>query len=155
MPVLTLNQVLPLVNNGRGSVSFLLSAATVTSSITTPDIPGIDFFTLATLFWNVTAGSGTSPTIDCYVQKKLVDPTFATAGTGTYQDIAHFAQITSTGKRVMSLVNGGNLEEAQQTNALAASTVNSVHFGSVWRISFVVAGTTPSFTFDFGMDMGS
>ena len=152
---LTLNQPLPLVTNGRSAACFLLSGVTLTSSNTTPDIPGIDFYTLATLFWNVTAGTGTSPTIDCYIQKKLVDPTFSTAGTGTYHDIAHFAQITSTGKRVMSLVNGGNKEEAQQTNALAASTVNSVHFGSVWRISFVVAGTTPSFTFDFGMDMGS
>lgn len=152
---ITLNQVLPLVNNGRSAAVYLINAQTLTSTDNTPDILGIDFYTLATLYLNVTAGTGTSPTFDCYVQKKLVDSTFATAGSGTYHDIAHFSQISSTGKRVLSLVNGGNKEEAQEDAALAAGTALSVHFGSVWRIKFVVAGTSPSFTFNFGMDMGS
>lgn len=122
-----------------------VNAAVITTSDTTADMTGMAALSQATLYLKVTAASGTSPTFDCYVQKKLADA-------ATYQDIAHFTQVTSATGRVMSLVTGGNKEEAQQVNALAAATVNSVAFGSIWRLSVVIAGTSPSFTFSLWME---
>jgi hypothetical protein len=145
MAIATANTlILPIPN--ASSIFQWINAAVVTASDTTADMVGIAVLSQATLYLKVTAASGTSPTLDVYVQKKLADA-------ATYQDIAHFTQVTTspTG-RVMSLVTGGNKEEIQQTNTLAAATVNAVAFGGIWRISAVVAGTTPSFTFSLWME---
>jgi hypothetical protein len=127
------------------SIFTWINGATVTASDQTVGLVGVEAFVQATIFLNVTAASGTSPTLDVYLQKLLPDKL-------TWHDIAHFTQATGTGKRVMSIVSGGNKEEAQQTGALAAATVNSVAIGSKWRISAVVAGTNPSFTFSLHVE---
>jgi hypothetical protein len=140
------NSNMPLVNQGAAVIYTWIKNVTVTGNDTTADNPGINILSQATLYLTVTAASGTSPTLDIYLQKKLADGS-------TYQDIAHFAQVTtSPTNRVMHMITGGNKEEAQQTNTLAASTVNSVPFGAIWIISARVGGTSPSFTFSLYME---
>ena len=102
MAIATAN-TLVLPPSGSSTIFQWINAATLTSSDTTADMVGLSTLSQATLFLNVTAASGTSPTLDVYVQKKLADA-------ATYQDIAHFSQITGTAKRVMHMITGGNKE---------------------------------------------
>ena len=144
MAIATANTlIVPNVNSS--SIFQWVNAAVITATDTTADMIGVSTLSQATLFLKVTAPAGTSPTLDIFLQKKLPDA-------ATYQDIAHFTQLTTTGSRVMSLITGGNKEEAQQTNTLAAATVNAVAFGSIWRLSALVAGTSPSFTVSVWME---
>lgn len=122
-----------------------VNGAVVTATDTTAAMVGIASIAQATLYLKVTAASGTSPTFDLFLQKLLPDA-------ATWQDIAHFAQATGTGNQVMHMVTGGNKVEAQQTNSLAAATINAVPFGSTWRLSALIAGTSPSFTFSVWME---
>lgn len=69
------------------------------------------------VFLDVTAVSGTDPTLDVKVQTK--DPN------GKWYDLASFAQKTATG---------------QEAKAITV-------FGESLRISYTIGGTTPSFTF--------
>lgn len=124
-----------MLNNRGASVFQWVNAQSITSSDQTTAMVGVEIFAQATLYLKVTAMGNTSA--DFYLQKLLPDG-------ATWQDIAHWAQFTGTGNRVIHMVSGGNKEEAQQKEALAASTVNAVPFGSQWRISVVLvgAGTT-------------
>lgn len=144
MAITTAN-TLVLCGQGGSTIFQWINGATVTSSDTTAAMTGISILSQATLMLKVQSVSGTSPTLNCYVQKQLPDGV-------TYQDIASFTQVTTTATRVMHMVTGGNKEEAQAINTLAAGTVNAVPFGSIWRLSFVVAGTSPSFNVSFWME---
>ena len=135
--------ILPPPNSS--SIFQWVNAAVVTTTDTTAAMVGIASIAQATLYLKVTAATGTSPTFDLFVQKLLADA-------ATWQDIAHFTQATAAGNQVMHMVTGGNKVEAQQTNTLAAATVNAVPFGSTWRLSALIAGTSPSFTFSLWME---
>ena len=145
MAITTANPMILISQGGAATIFTWIDAQTVIATDTTAGLVGMSVLSQATLYLKVTTVSGTSPTLDVYVQKLLPDR-------ATYQDIAHFAQSTTTGGQVMHMVTGGNKIEAQQTNALAASTVNAVPFGSEWRISMVVAGTSPSFGLSLYME---
>lgn len=69
------------------------------------------------VYLNVTAASGTTPTLDCVLQD-------SPDGT-TWYTVASFAQKTTTGTEVIRGVSCGNKV----------------------RISYTIDGTTPSFTF--------
>ena len=119
----------------------ILASAARTSSDTAGPFP-VDFFSSAEICVAVTSCSGT---LDVYVQKLLPDNT-------TYDDIAAFAQwttavFTTTGTYVLSFVNGGNTINQQKASSLTANTVNTVHFGSYWRIAYTIAGTSATVTF--------
>ena len=120
-------------------------AQTLTATDATVGLVGFASVSQATIYAKTATVTGTSPTLDLYIHKLLPD-------LATWQDIAHFTQITSATGRVMSMVTGGNKEETQQTNTLAAATINSVAFGSTWRLSAVVGGTTPSFVLSVWME---
>lgn len=122
-----------------------VNGAVVTATDATAPMVGIAAIAQATLYLKVTAASGTTPTFDLFLQKLLPDGV-------TWQDIGHFAQAIMTGNQVMHMVTGGNKVEAQQSNALAAATINAVPFGSTWRLSALLSGTTPSFTFSVWME---
>lgn len=130
--------VLPQQPNGMSSRAQIDTNSVLTSTDRTNKFL-IAPYTQATLYFVTTASSGTSPTLNIRVQKLLPDNT-------TWQDIASIAQVTGNASKVLHLVSGGNLQEAQQSEALAAGTVNAVPFGAWWRISYVVGGTNPSFT---------
>jgi hypothetical protein len=99
--------------------------------------------------------TGTTPTLDVYIQQGIRDAASAdTAGldvSGTaanyiWDDYAHFAQVTSSNTvRFIRSVGGGNVESAAKDATLAAATIENGPIGAIWRVKVVVAGTNPSF----------
>lgn len=90
-----------------------------------------------------TAASGTTPTLNVYIQT-TVDGT-------NWQDVGSFTQVTVAARRFMRIVAGGLIpgvvEEPQKDASLAAGSVESGPLGKQIRAKYVIAGTTPSFTF--------
>ncbi len=118
-----------------------LFSGTAAATASGDSIPGADSFTSADFFFKVTAASGTSPTLDVYIQKLLPD-------NSTWQDIVHFAQATSTTNALCSFVsNASSAPAASQTASLTAGTQKATLLGKQIRVSYVIGGTNPSFTF--------
>lgn len=86
-----------------------------------------------TLFLDISAASGTTPTLDVKVQAK--DPV-----SGEYVDwpSAAFAQKTATGTDTLTIYPG--------ITASANRAVSSI-LPNIWRVVYTIGGTTPSFTF--------
>lgn len=145
----------------------LLGITTVTTSGTGPDTNMIMAWQASTITLNVATVSGTTPTIDVYIQKKLgqcaaadVNPGPPT-GTAIYDDLLHFAQLTTTNTirlaNVVTLGTGistvatptvtGPADYAQSDAALGASQLRVGPLGGLWRVKYVISGTTPSFAF--------
>lgn len=119
----------------------LAASNTLTSTTTiTGTITGLDSFSIADLQLKVSAASGTTPTLDVYVQKLLPDGS-------TWDDVGHFTQQTTTGSNVMTLVAGNQGIHAQATRNVASGATRTTHFGNTWRFDAVISGTNPSFTF--------
>ena len=81
----------------------------------------------ANFFLEVTAASGTTPTLDVTIKTK--DPI-----TGEYHTIATFTQKTTTGRELKTL---------------------SANLGTTIAVFWTIGGTTPSFTFSIGMILKS
>ena len=126
--------------NGQVIEQTLLASSTQTASGTAAGHLPVEGFTQAVLQLAVTAASGTTPTLDLYLQLRLPDG-------ATYTDLAHFTQATSTGNWYVSMVTGSNAAAAAQDAALAAGSVASLNFLGNWRLKWVIGGTNPSFTF--------
>lgn len=118
---------------------------------------------------NLSTGTptGTSPTLDVYIQQGFTAAGSAdtmagliiqnTANPTLWDDYAHFAQVTSTAAsqsqymRILAEIgtSAANSPTAvisnAQSGALAASTVQPGPFGMFWRILWKVGGTSPSF----------
>jgi len=108
-----------------------LGAGTVTSSA----VSGMDQFTSANFVVDATL-AGTAPTLDVYLQTKLPN--------GDWTDIAHFTQLTATGKSYFSFVNAAATADAViQDAALTAGSKTGV-LGDTIRVKGVIAGTAPS-----------
>ena len=91
------------------------------------------------LFLDLTAVSGTSPTLDLKLQVK--DPVSA-----KYEDMAGaaFAQKTSTGQDIITIYPG--IAET------ADESISDI-LGSVWRVVATIGGTdTPTFTYSLSGD---
>lgn len=126
---------------GQPHVRKVLRASAAATSTGNTDLFQVSAFSAADILLDVTAASGTSPTLDLYIQKRLPD-------SSTWQDIAHFAQNTgSAGKQILSFVSSGNSIAAVQTDALTVNTVKTTLIGAEWRVRWVVGGTSPSFSF--------
>lgn len=78
-------------------------------------------------FLNVTAASGTSPTLDVTVEAK--DPV-----SGEYFTIGTFAQATGVSSEMVAIGGGSDAEFVPRT----------------FRVAYAMAGTSPSFTFSVG-----
>lgn len=93
---------------------------------------------------NVTAVSGTSPTLGVYFQQSL-------DGGITFVDVARFAQITAatTNPHYISLAVGATnaVSGAIGDGTIPASSLGTSLVSNVWRVKWVIGGTTPSFTF--------
>ncbi len=114
------------------------SAAATTSS--TSDVLGnLDRVSKLIIQVKTTASSGTSPTLNVYVQIQLPNGT-------DYMDIGSFTQFTGTANHYMAIVSGGNSTAVVTDGTLTAGTILNVPFPQYWRIKWVVAGTSPSFT---------
>ena len=93
---------------------------------------------------DVSAASGTTPTLDLYIQQTL-------DGTN-YIDVAHFTQITAAlTNRARLVVKRGNVTDAiKEGIGDATATAGALGLALLTekgRIKWVVGGTTPSFTF--------
>lgn len=117
----------------------VFSATTLTASTSGAKIPGIEKYTSALFYLQCGTVTGTSPTLNCYIQTLLPD-------NSTWQDIASFTQIVaSTASRVVHFVTGASSEAAVQTEALAAGSVKAIGLGHFIRVRCVIGGTNPSF----------
>lgn len=133
----------------------LLGLATVTTSGTGSDIVCPQGYTSAILTVNVLTVSGTSPTLNVYIQNKMnVADANDTAGSdigGTtvkYDDLISFTQMTtSTTAFVARIVGGGNSIGANKDASLTAASAQSGPIGGKWRVKYVAGGTSPSFAF--------
>lgn len=91
-----------------------------------------------------TQASGTSPTLDVYVQQSL-------DGGTTFKDMAHFAQLAASAANnsyVGLAIGASNAVAGVVGDAtISASAVGTTPVTNVWRVKWVIAGTSPSFTF--------
>jgi len=130
----------------------VLLNSTLTTSTNSGDMVMPQGYTSAIVTVNVNTVSGTSPTLDVYIQNKLPQAAStdvaggAPTGTAIYDDLMHAAQITTSSTiQVVRIVGGGNVMHAQQDAALAAGSIASGPIGGTWRVKTVLAGTSPSF----------
>ena len=124
------------------------SAARIISgtSPSSAGLVGVEAFTSADVALLVTAATGTSPTLDVYIQKLLPDG-------ATWVDLIHFTQATGAVVRWVSVVGTAmSADIAVQDAALTVATVRAALLGSVWRVKYVIGGTNPSFTFQVGAE---
>lgn len=92
----------------------------------------------------VTAASGTTPTLDLYLQVQAPD--------GNFYDVYHFPQQTTTtaaGSQVFVTVQTGGqrLIGAVGSKTVAANTLGVPLLDNTMKLAWTVTGTTPSFTF--------
>jgi hypothetical protein len=93
---------------------------------------------------SVTAASGTSPTLDVYFQQSL-------DGGSTWVDVAHYPQVTGTlsNPHYLNLAVGASnvISSGVGDGTIAANSLGTSLVSNVWRIRWVIGGTSPSFTF--------
>lgn len=121
----------------------LLEAATYTANVEKSDGSqvAVDTYRRGTFILDVTALSG-STTLDVAIQTYI---------NGNWTDIARFAQVTSTGTRVLWDVGGevgtsSTIEEATQDLAITVSTKRAGPWGQYIRATYTIASVT-SITF--------
>jgi hypothetical protein len=133
----------------------LAAAATTNLTVTS----GLNFVRQGYCLLKVTAITGTTPTLDIFLQ--------GSPDTGaTYCDYARFAQVTSTAstqKQLLSLtpfsiVGPGAGPAAAAANTCLDGTMTpagsfQAGFGDRLRVKAIVAGTTPSVTFTITCQM--
>ena len=122
------------------------SGAQVASGTLAYSVPGGRLLSV-NLQLTVSAASGSAPTFDLYLQHSVDDGNGAT----TWDDFIHFAQMTGTGQQYAQWIRDvtpTSPVHAQKNLALTAGTVNQGPVGSKWQFAWVIAGTTPSFTFE-------
>lgn len=123
----------PYLDNGgtldrqrNNTESTPLASAARTASVNSADFTVYNGAMLAA-FLDVTAASGTSPTLDVTV--KVKDP-----ASGKYFVIGTFTQATGITNQALFIGGGADVEFATRT----------------YRVETVIAGTSPSFTFSVG-----
>lgn len=134
----------------------LIPLSTLTATVTYTDCVMPDWATAVILKLVVGSTTGTSPTLDVYIQQKIgtaASGQLAQAepsGTDLYDDFAAFTQATAAATQILRIVGGGGQGTTQPTAAsdaaLTAGTVRNGPIGRVWRAKAKVGGTNPSFT---------
>jgi hypothetical protein len=102
---------------------------------------GVGQYSSADVFLKVTAASGTTPTLNVYIQKLSPDGL-------TWQDIASVTQATTTGNQSFTAVSSSQAPFTPTDATLTQTTLKLAHMGSIWRCKWVIGGTNPSFTFE-------
>lgn len=114
---------------------------TATGNGTAVVLPYHDFDS-AVLELGVSAASGTTPTLDVYVQTSL-------DGGTNWLDMVHFTQLTTT--TTDSLFAVLSLDSARHVGVVGSKTITAGNMGvpmlaPIMRVAYTVGGTTPSFT---------
>lgn len=123
-----------MATSARKQEFAILPSAARTVSANGPDLvaPSAE----RVIVWlNVTAVSGTTPTLDVAIQGK--DPV-----SGAYVTLLSFAQATGTGAQVAAL--GAEADKA------TAPLASAFPVPRVLRVVTTIGGTTPNFTFSVG-----
>lgn len=141
----------------------LIPKGTITASGTSSVIGVADPYDEVIIYLSVGTASGTSPTIDFYIQQAFKDVGTSDTVAGLdlaattytlFDDYAHFPQIVTAGNSYLRIMAGSGTSAsnaptasfaAAQDAALAASTVKAGPIGSAWRLKWVVGGTSPQF----------
>lgn len=120
-------------------VTVFASAARTATTTNSSDIDNDPQEKGVKLFLDITAVSGTNPTLDIKLQSK--DPVSA-----KYEDMAGaaFAEKTATGQGILTIYPG-----VAETANVSVSDI----LGSTWRIVATIGGTdTPTFTYSLSGD---
>ena len=140
----------------------LLPFQTLSVSGTSGDIVTPEDFNSCILKLATGVTTGTSPTLNMYVQQKLgtsaAGDSFGRqpSGTASWDDLFSFTQIVATGTLILrwmpitAPVAAGAVLSATQTiapsdAALAAGSVRLGPLGRIWRLKWVITGTSPTF----------
>jgi hypothetical protein len=127
----------------------LLGSAAFTATGAGDAMPGAECYTAMDVLLDVTAKSGTSPTLDVYIQKLMPD-------NSTYQDLIHFSQVTATGQQLCSFVQQPTATPiTPQSKSATANTQVATLLGHTLRVAYTIGGTNPSFTFSVKADFFS
>lgn len=121
----------------------LVASGTRNSDGNTQSTPhvGVSRFSAATFHLAISAASGTSPTLNVYIQKLLPDDS-------TWMDIGSFTQATDAdGDRLMTIVSAGNSEVAITDGTLSANSTVTTTLGEELAVKWVIGGTNPAFIF--------
>lgn len=139
----------------------LLPQSTLTTSGTGNDQVVLQGWQAAIISVSANTVSGTSPTFDVYIQRKLGQAAATDlsgnppTGTAIYDDLLHFSQLTTTAVRIANLCTGPLTPSANTTivtsadylqadAALTAGDIRIGPLGGLWRVKYVVGGTSPS-----------
>lgn len=143
----------------------LLASQVITTSGSSVDINVPMGWQAATVSLAASTITGTSPTFNFVVQKKLGQAAATDlvgnppTGAAIYDDTLAFGQVTSTSAvRISNLCTGPQTPTAnsslvttadwlQSDGTLTAGDVRVGPIGPLWRIKWVVGGTSPSGTF--------
>lgn len=148
----------------------LLASQVLTTSGTGPDINAIQAWQSAIISINANTVSGTLPTFNFFVQKKLGQAATTDlvgnppTGTAIYDDLLAFSTVTTNSTRISQLTTGPQTPTANATTATtadwaqsdAAMTAGSIRIGplgGLWRVKWVVGGTTPQGTFTVSVQL--
>lgn len=100
---------------------------------------GVSNYTSVDLLLVSDAGTGTSPTLNFYLQKLMANGT-------TWCDVCSFTQVTTAAVSLQAtLISAVTASAATTDGTLAAASNKLAHMGSKWRCKYVVGGTNPSF----------
>lgn len=127
----------PIVNDQQ-----LLTAVTATGTGNAFILPNQDFSSLVFAL-SLSAVSGTTPTLDLYVQVLGPD--------GNWYDLVHFAQqtaATTANNQIFATVSvgGSTYNGIVGSKTISASSVGAPLIGNTLRLAYTIGGTTPSFT---------
>lgn len=134
----------------------LQGISTVTTTGQGPDIVLPQGYTSAIVTLNVLTVSGTSPTLNVFVQNRLRQAAATDAlgvdvsntGTAIYDDLLAFTQATTSNTSfIFRIVGGGNVCAANKNKTLTAGSAESGPIGGAWAVAWTTGGTTPSFAF--------
>ena len=144
----------------------LLPSQTITASGTTGALGIVDMYDTAIVRLSVGAGTGTSPILDVWIQQGFKDVGSADTVAGleltansytVWDDYIHFAQVAQAGGVQFARIFPGTgvqttvtadaaIGAAQDAQGAGATVVvKAGPIGSVWRVKWVLAGTSPTF----------
>jgi hypothetical protein len=141
----------------------LLASQIITTSGNGPDIVVPMGWQAATVSININTVTGTSPTWNVFLQKRLRQASATdlvgtdVTGTAIYDDLLAFTTLTTNATRICNIVTGElpgtanativtTADYAQSDAALGFGSLRIGPLGPTWRMKWVVAGTTPSGT---------
>lgn len=125
-----------------------LYAGTITANTTSAIFNLGEGYTSWKVLLKVTAASGTSPTLNTYIQDAMI----LADGTDAFTDFISMTQLTTTSECWTRVTGSGEEMHAASDAALAAGQIRNGPVPSRIRVKFVKGGTNPSFTVELRLE---